>query len=63
MQQYLTIKQLTEAVKGAITPRMVRHYHALGLLSPAVRSTDLFHQSFINTKTADLRQINTDKRR
>ena len=39
MQEYLTIKQLTEAVKGTITPRMVRHYHALGLLSPAVRST------------------------
>ena len=38
-QEYLTIKQLTEAVKGTITPRMVRHYHALGLLSPAVRST------------------------
>ncbi|MBE9183882.1 MerR family transcriptional regulator, partial [Microcoleus sp. LEGE 07076] len=38
-QKYLTIKQLTEAVKGTITPRMVRHYHALGLLSPAVRST------------------------
>jgi precorrin-8X/cobalt-precorrin-8 methylmutase len=38
-QQYLTIKQLTDAVKGTITPRMVRHYHALGLLSPAVRST------------------------
>lgn len=39
MKQYLTIKELTEAVKGPITPRMVRHYHALGLLSPAVRST------------------------
>ncbi|MCU0546714.1 MAG: precorrin-8X methylmutase [Oscillatoriaceae cyanobacterium Prado104] len=39
MKQYLTIKELTEAVKGKITPRMVRHYHALGLLSPAARST------------------------
>ncbi|MEG3877596.1 precorrin-8X methylmutase [Microcoleus sp. herbarium7] len=39
MQKYLTIKQLTQAVKGPITPRMVRHYHALGLLSPAARST------------------------
>lgn len=39
MPKYLTIKQLTEAVQGAVTPRMVRHYHTLGLLSTAVRST------------------------
>jgi precorrin-8X/cobalt-precorrin-8 methylmutase len=39
MKEYLTIKELTEAVKGQITPRMVRHYHTLGLLSPAARST------------------------
>jgi precorrin-8X/cobalt-precorrin-8 methylmutase len=39
MPKYLTIKQLTEAVQGAVTPRMVRHYHSLGLLSTAVRST------------------------
>ncbi len=36
--EYLTIKELTEAVGGEITPRMVRHYHALGLLPPARRS-------------------------
>lgn len=36
--QYLTIKELTEAVGGDITPRMVRHYHTLGLLPPAQRS-------------------------
>lgn len=36
--QYLTIKELTEAVGDGITPRMVRHYHASGLLPPAVRS-------------------------
>lgn len=35
---YLTIKQLTEAVGGGVTPRMVRHYHRLGLLPPARRS-------------------------
>ncbi|GET40317.1 precorrin-8X methylmutase [Microseira wollei] len=35
---YLTIKQLTEAVGGDITPRMVRHYHQIGLLPSAVRS-------------------------
>lgn len=36
--QYLTIKELTDAVGGGITPRMVRHYHASGLLPPAMRS-------------------------
>jgi precorrin-8X/cobalt-precorrin-8 methylmutase len=35
---YLTIKELTEAVGGDVTPRMVRHYHTLGLLPPAQRS-------------------------
>lgn len=34
----LTIKELTEVVGGDITPRMVRHYHQLGLLPQAVRS-------------------------
>jgi precorrin-8X/cobalt-precorrin-8 methylmutase len=36
--EYLTIKKLTETVGGKITPRMVRHYHELGLLPEAVRS-------------------------
>lgn len=35
----LTIKQLTDAVGGGVTPRMVRHYHQLGLLPAPVRST------------------------
>lgn len=35
---HLTIKELTDAVGGGCTPRMVRHYHKLGLLPPAVRS-------------------------
>ncbi|BAU06564.1 MerR family transcriptional regulator [Fischerella major NIES-592] len=34
----LTIKELTEAVGGGITPRMVRHYHQLGLLPQPMRS-------------------------
>ncbi|BAT54558.1 transcriptional regulator [Nostoc sp. NIES-3756] len=34
----LTIKELTQAVGGGITPRMVRHYHDLGLLPQPVRS-------------------------
>lgn len=37
--KHLTIKELTEAVGNGITPRMVRHYHTLGLLPPPQRST------------------------
>lgn len=35
---YLTIKELTDVVGGGVTPRMVRHYHTLGLLPPVQRS-------------------------
>src|SRR5579883_3171081 len=38
MSKSLTIKELTDAVGGRITPRMVRHYHQLGLLPQPVRS-------------------------
>ncbi len=38
MEQYLTIKQLTEKVGNGLTPRMVRYYHQTGLLSEAKRS-------------------------
>jgi len=38
INQHLTIKELTEEVGGGITPRMVRHYHHLGLLPSAKRS-------------------------
>ncbi len=34
----LTIKELTKAVGGGVTPRMVRHYHKLGLLPQPARS-------------------------
>lgn len=34
----LTIKELTDAVGGNLTPRMVRHYHQLGLLPQPKRS-------------------------
>lgn len=37
--QHLTIKELTETIGGGITPRMVRHYHQLGLLPEAKRSS------------------------
>ncbi len=38
LNQCLTIKELTDLVGGDITPRMVRHYHTLGLLPPPSRS-------------------------
>ncbi|MBP5975748.1 precorrin-8X methylmutase [Brasilonema sp. CT11] len=38
MTKALTIKELTSAVGGGMTPRMVRHYHELGLLPQPVRS-------------------------
>lgn len=38
MAPVLTIKELTDAVGGGITPRMVRHYHQLGLLPQPARS-------------------------
>ncbi|PSN20760.1 MerR family transcriptional regulator [filamentous cyanobacterium CCP5] len=34
----LTIKELTQTVGCGITPRMVRHYHQIGLLPPPPRS-------------------------
>jgi precorrin-8X/cobalt-precorrin-8 methylmutase len=37
--QNLTIKELTEVVGGGLTPRMVRHYHKLGLLPEVSRSS------------------------
>ncbi|MBW4688812.1 MAG: precorrin-8X methylmutase [Komarekiella atlantica HA4396-MV6] len=38
MNTGLTIKELTDAVGGGLTPRMVRHYHQLGLIPQPVRS-------------------------
>ncbi|NET09449.1 MAG: MerR family transcriptional regulator, partial [Symploca sp. SIO2B6] len=38
VKQQLTIKQLTKAVGGEVTPRMVRHYHQLGLMPQPRRS-------------------------
>lgn len=37
--QSLTIKELTDTVGASITPRMVRHYHQLGLLPQPLRSS------------------------
>jgi precorrin-8X/cobalt-precorrin-8 methylmutase len=36
--EHLTIKELTDTVGGGVTPRMVRHYHTLGLLPTVQRS-------------------------
>ena len=36
--KHLTIKELTDAVGAGVTPRMVRHYHTLGLLPQPQRS-------------------------
>jgi precorrin-8X/cobalt-precorrin-8 methylmutase len=38
LSQNLTIKALTDAVGGGISPRMVRHYHQVGLLPQPARS-------------------------
>ncbi len=38
MKEQLTIKELTESVGGGITPRMVRHYHQIGLMPSPQRS-------------------------
>ncbi|MEH2348718.1 MAG: precorrin-8X methylmutase [Nostoc sp.] len=48
----LTIKELTDAVGGGLTPRMVRHYHQLGLLPQPVRSRSNYR---LYTKTDVLR--------
>ncbi|MEM1242677.1 MAG: precorrin-8X methylmutase [Cyanobacteria bacterium P01_H01_bin.26] len=37
-KQQLTIKELTKTVGGKVTPRMVRHYHQVGLLPQPRRS-------------------------
>ncbi|NJK62401.1 MAG: MerR family transcriptional regulator [Synechococcaceae cyanobacterium SM2_3_1] len=36
--QHLTIKDLTHAVGGSVSPRMVRHYHQIGLMPQPKRS-------------------------
>lgn len=53
---YLTIKELTEAVGGNITPRMVRHYHKLGLLPEAQRSAGNY-RLYTQREVQQLRRI------
>lgn len=54
--KYLTIKELTDAVGSGITPRMVRHYHASGLLPPAVRSKSNY-RLYTHNDVQQLRRI------
>lgn len=54
--RYLTIKKLTEEVGGGLTPRMVRHYHQIGLLPEAVRSPSNY-RLYTQTHVQQLRQI------
>ncbi|MBW4542354.1 MAG: precorrin-8X methylmutase [Myxacorys chilensis ATA2-1-KO14] len=54
--QNLTIKELTEAVGGDITPRMVRHYHTLGLLPQPPRSASNY-RLYSQREVQQLKQI------
>lgn len=53
---YLTIKELTDAVGGSVTPRMVRHYHTLGLL-PQPRRSSGNYRLYTQKDVQQLRQI------
>lgn len=54
--QYLTIKELTDLVGGGITPRMVRHYHQLGLLPLPHRSSGNY-RLYIESDVQRLKRI------
>lgn len=54
--KYLTIKQLTETVGAGLTPRMVRHYHASGLLAEPQRSESNY-RLYTDTDIQRLRRI------
>lgn len=56
MSEYLTIKELTDTVGNGLTPRMVRHYHASGLLPPAMRSQSNY-RLYTNYDVQRLRRI------
>ncbi|MEA5593000.1 precorrin-8X methylmutase [Rivularia sp. UHCC 0363] len=54
--KHLTIKQLTLIVGGGLTPRMVRHYHQLGLLPEATRSSGNY-RLYTDADVQQLRRI------
>ncbi|NEQ55137.1 MAG: MerR family transcriptional regulator, partial [Leptolyngbya sp. SIO3F4] len=55
-KQQLTIKELTEIVGGKVTPRMVRHYHQVGLLPQPKRSRGNY-RLYDDTDVQRLRRI------
>ena len=55
-KQQLTIKELTETVGGKVTPRMVRHYHQVGLLPQPKRSRGNY-RLYDDTDVQRLRRI------
>ncbi|MEM7580486.1 MAG: precorrin-8X methylmutase [Mastigocoleus sp.] len=54
--KHLTIKQLTQEVGSGLTPRMVRHYHKLGLLPQAKRSSGNY-RLYTDSDVQQLRRI------
>lgn len=52
----LTIKELTQTVGHGTTPRMVRHYHDIGLLPQPVRSHSNY-RLYSNTDIQRLQRI------
>jgi len=54
--EYLTIKELTEAAGSRVTPRMVRHYHTLGLL-PLPRRSQANYRLYTLQDVQRLRRI------
>lgn len=56
MEGAMTIKELTEAVGGGVTPRMVRHYHELGLLPQPARSAGNY-RLYVETDVQRLKRV------
>ena len=56
VNQYLTIKQLTEEVGNGLTPRMVRYYHQTGLL-PEPKRTQSNYRLYTEIHVQQLRKI------
>lgn len=52
----ITIKELTQTVGCGITPRMVRHYHQIGLLPQPARSSSNY-RLYSNTDVQSLQRI------
>ena len=53
LRDMLTIKELTQAVGHGATPRMVRHYHQIGLLPLPIRS----HSNYRLYSEADVQRL------